>query len=46
VFGVHPWHWYVSQGIAAVVGPAHLMLAVRMLFVRCTDTARSGFLCF
>lgn len=26
-FGVHPWHWYLTQGLPAVLG-AHLPLAL------------------
>uniref|UniRef100_A0A1I8FLD8 Mannosyltransferase n=1 Tax=Macrostomum lignano TaxID=282301 RepID=A0A1I8FLD8_9PLAT len=30
-YGVHPWHWYITQGIPAILGPAPAAVPVRQL---------------
>jgi hypothetical protein len=25
LYGTHPWHWYITQGLPAVLGPTYIL---------------------
>jgi phosphatidylinositol glycan class B len=41
-YGTHPWHWYVTQGLPTVLGPAITPLAIYGIYYTATENSNSS----